>query len=92
MKSAEQLGVTEEVRSCRKTFENYLDTHDIPDPDLLIRTSGKELMLHKVGAIFQRRAGNCKNRAADMRTFSALKQDVIILSYAHDTNRKPGVR
>ena len=24
-----------------KTFENYLDTHDIPDPDLLIRTSGE---------------------------------------------------
>lgn len=24
-----------------KTFERYLDTHDIPDPDLLIRTSGE---------------------------------------------------
>ena len=24
-----------------KTFENYLDTHDITDPDLLIRTSGE---------------------------------------------------
>ena len=23
-------------------FESYLDTHDIPDPDLLIRTSGEE--------------------------------------------------
>lgn len=23
-------------------FENYLDTHDIPDPDLLIRTSGEQ--------------------------------------------------
>ena len=22
-------------------FESYLDTHDIPDPDLLIRTSGE---------------------------------------------------
>lgn len=27
--------ITEEL------FENYLDTHDIPDPDLLIRTSGE---------------------------------------------------
>ena len=25
-----------------KTFEHYLDTHDIPDPDLLIRTSGEQ--------------------------------------------------
>ena len=24
-----------------KIFESYLDTHDIPDPDLLIRTSGE---------------------------------------------------
>ena len=24
------------------SFESYLDTHDIPDPDLLIRTSGEE--------------------------------------------------
>ena len=24
-----------------KLFEHYLDTHDIPDPDLLIRTSGE---------------------------------------------------
>ena len=23
-------------------FENYLDTHDIPDPDLMIRTSGEQ--------------------------------------------------
>src|SRR5699024_9842429 len=23
-------------------FESYLDTHDIPDPDLLIRTSGEQ--------------------------------------------------
>ena len=23
-------------------FEQYLDTHDIPDPDLLIRTSGEQ--------------------------------------------------
>ena len=23
------------------TFENYLDTHGIPDPDLMIRTSGE---------------------------------------------------
>mgnify|MGYP002641362471 CR=1 FL=1 len=23
-------------------FEAYLDTHDIPDPDLLIRTSGEQ--------------------------------------------------
>ena len=28
--------ITEEV------FESYLDTHDIPDPDLLIRTSGEQ--------------------------------------------------
>ncbi|MCF2680087.1 isoprenyl transferase [Faecalicatena contorta] len=25
-----------------KTIESYLDTHDIPDPDLLIRTSGEQ--------------------------------------------------
>ena len=25
-----------------KVFEGYLDTHDIPDPDLLIRTSGEQ--------------------------------------------------
>lgn len=25
-----------------KLFEKYLDTHDIPDPDLLIRTSGEQ--------------------------------------------------
>lgn len=25
-----------------KVFEQYLDTHDIPDPDLLIRTSGEQ--------------------------------------------------
>lgn len=25
-----------------ETFDNYLDTHDIPDPDLLIRTSGEQ--------------------------------------------------
>ena len=24
-----------------RIFEGYLDTHDIPDPDLLIRTSGE---------------------------------------------------
>lgn len=23
-------------------FESYLDTHDIPDPDLMIRTSGEQ--------------------------------------------------
>jgi len=23
-------------------FETYLDTHDIPDPDLMIRTSGEQ--------------------------------------------------
>lgn len=26
---------------CEDVFEGYLDTHDIPDPDLLIRTSGE---------------------------------------------------
>jgi undecaprenyl diphosphate synthase len=25
-----------------KLFETYLDTHDIPDPDLMIRTSGEQ--------------------------------------------------
>ena len=25
-----------------KVFESYLDTHDIPDPDLMIRTSGEQ--------------------------------------------------
>ena len=25
-----------------KVFDHYLDTHDIPDPDLLIRTSGEQ--------------------------------------------------
>ena len=25
-----------------KSFESYLDTHDIPDPDLMIRTSGEQ--------------------------------------------------
>ena len=25
-----------------KLFEAYLDTHDIPDPDLMIRTSGEQ--------------------------------------------------
>lgn len=26
---------------CENVFEGYLDTHDVPDPDLLIRTSGE---------------------------------------------------
>ncbi len=29
------------LRSKKKTFEQYLDTKGIPDPDLMIRTSGE---------------------------------------------------
>ena len=34
-------GRLEPEQISEETFEQYLDTHDIPDPDLLIRTSGE---------------------------------------------------
>ena len=34
-------GKVEPEQIDEKLFEGYLDTHDIPDPDLLIRTSGE---------------------------------------------------
>ena len=35
-------GKTEIEQIDEKLFETYLDTHDIPDPDLMIRTSGEQ--------------------------------------------------
>lgn len=35
-------GVIEEQLITEQLFESYLDTHDIPSPDLLIRTSGEQ--------------------------------------------------
>lgn len=36
-----KMGKLEVEDISEKVFETYLDTHDIPDPDLLIRTSGE---------------------------------------------------
>lgn len=35
-------GALEPEQIDEKLFESYLDTHDIPDPDLMIRTSGEQ--------------------------------------------------
>ena len=35
-------GKVEAEQIDEKLFESYLDTHDIPDPDLMIRTSGEQ--------------------------------------------------
>ena len=32
---------TDDNAPANKVFDSYLDTHDIPDPDLMIRTSGE---------------------------------------------------
>lgn len=37
-----KAGVLEPEQVDEKMFEAYLDTHDIPDPDLMIRTSGEQ--------------------------------------------------
>lgn len=37
-----KAGKLEPERIDEQTLESYLDTHDIPDPDLLIRTSGEQ--------------------------------------------------
>lgn len=41
IKDAQAGAVTEETLD-EERFASYLDTHDIPDPDLLIRTSGEQ--------------------------------------------------
>ena len=35
-------GILDAEQIDEKLFETYLDTHDIPDPDLMIRTSGEQ--------------------------------------------------
>lgn len=37
-----EVGKLSSSRITEEVFETYLDTYDIPDPDLLIRTSGEE--------------------------------------------------
>lgn len=42
IKSDMESGVIENVEITEELFSSYLDTKDIPDPDLLIRTSGEQ--------------------------------------------------
>lgn len=37
-----KMGTVEPEQIDEALFESYLDTHDIPDPDLMIRTSGEQ--------------------------------------------------
>lgn len=37
-----KMGTVEPEQISEALFESYLDTHDIPDPDLMIRTSGEQ--------------------------------------------------